>query len=234
MQVAPAGDRLDPPSDGGELLTFISVMKTILSEVGCCIVGQTAELVPADKKLYAIRDVTSTVDSLPLIAASIISKKAVESLHGLILDVKYGEGALFKEIDGARELAQYLVDVGNHLGIRTVAALSRMDNPIGRCVGNSLEVIESIECLEGNGPKDLEELVTCLGGHLLHLCGKAESFKAGEKAIKDVLKNGSALDKFLAMLVAQGVTTDFAEYLCQGKEILKRAAKQEELKAEAE
>ncbi|XP_048466480.1 thymidine phosphorylase isoform X2 [Rhincodon typus] len=209
-------------------------MKTILSEVGCCIVGQTAELVPADKKLYAIRDVTSTVDSLPLIAASIISKKAVESLHGLILDVKYGEGALFKEIDGARELAQYLVDVGNHLGIRTVAALSRMDNPIGRCVGNSLEVIESIECLEGNGPKDLEELVTCLGGHLLHLCGKAESFKAGEKAIKDVLKNGSALDKFLAMLVAQGVTTDFAEYLCQGKEILKRAAKQEELKAEAE
>ncbi|XP_043569849.1 thymidine phosphorylase isoform X1 [Chiloscyllium plagiosum] len=209
-------------------------MKTILSEVGCCIVGQTAELVPADKKLYAIRDVTSTVDSLPLIAASIISKKAVESLNGLILDVKFGEGALFKEINGARELAHYLVDIGNRLGIQTLAALSRMDNPIGRCVGNSLEVLESIECLKGNGPKDLEELVTCLGGHLLHLCGKAESVKVGEKAIKDVLKNCSALDKFQAMLVAQGVTAGLAKDLCQGKEVLKRAEKQEELKAEAE
>ncbi|XP_048410573.1 thymidine phosphorylase [Stegostoma tigrinum] len=209
-------------------------MKTIMSEVGCCIVGQTAELVPADKKLYAIRNVTSTVDSVPLIAASIISKKAVESLHCLILDVKHGEGALFKEIDRARKLAEYLVDVGNRLGIRTVAVLSKMDNPIGRCIGNSLEVIESIKCLKGNGPKDLEELVTYLGSHLLYLCGKAESSEVGEEAIKDVLKNGTALGKFQAMLVAQGVTTDLARALCQGKEILKRARKQEELKAEAE
>ncbi|XP_043569857.1 thymidine phosphorylase isoform X3 [Chiloscyllium plagiosum] len=126
------------------------------------------------------------------------------------------------------------VDIGNRLGIQTLAALSRMDNPIGRCVGNSLEVLESIECLKGNGPKDLEELVTCLGGHLLHLCGKAESVKVGEKAIKDVLKNCSALDKFQAMLVAQGVTAGLAKDLCQGKEVLKRAEKQEELKAEAE
>ncbi|XP_038667595.1 thymidine phosphorylase [Scyliorhinus canicula] len=208
-------------------------MKDILKTVGCCIVGQTADLVPADKKLYAIRDVTSTVDSLPLIAASIISKKGAESLNALILDVKYGEGALYKEIHGARELAQYLVDVGNHLGIQTAAALSRMDNPIGRCVGNSLEVIESIECLKGKGPKDLEELVSCLGSHLLHMCRKAESLKAGEKAIKDVLKDGSALAKFQAMLVAQGVTTDKAKDLCQGKEVLTRAKKQEELKAQA-
>uniref|UniRef100_UPI00398E9420 thymidine phosphorylase n=1 Tax=Pristiophorus japonicus TaxID=55135 RepID=UPI00398E9420 len=208
-------------------------LKEILTNVGCCIVGQTAELVPADKKLYAIRDVTSTVDSLPLIAASIISKKGAESLAALILDVKFGEGALFKEINGARELAQYLVDVGNRMGIRTAAALSKMDNPIGRCIGNSLEVIESIECLKGKGPKDLEELVICLGGHLLHMCGKAESVKAGEKTIKGVFQNGCALGKFQDMLEAQGVTKDLAKALCQGEEVLKRSKGQEELKAEA-
>ncbi|XP_059842950.1 thymidine phosphorylase isoform X3 [Hypanus sabinus] len=138
-------------------------VKQILAAVGCCIVGQTPDLVPADKKMYAIRDVTSTVDSLPLIAGSIISKKGAESLAALILDVKFGEGALYKDINRARELAQYLVNVGNCLGIQTAAALSKMDNPIGRCIGNSLEVMESIECLKGKGPKDLEELVTCLG-----------------------------------------------------------------------
>ncbi|XP_067915439.1 thymidine phosphorylase isoform X2 [Heterodontus francisci] len=208
-------------------------MKDILSNVGCCIVGQTADLVPADKKLYTIRDVTSTVDSMPLIAASILSKKGAESLTALILDVKCGEGALFKERDRAKELAQYLVYVGNHMGIQTAAILSKMNNPIGRCIGNSLEVIESIECLKGKGHKDLEELVTCLGSHLLHMCGKAGSLKAGEKAIKDVLENGCALGKFQAMLVAQGVPVDLAKALCQGKEVLKRAKKQEELKAEA-
>ncbi|XP_067861498.1 thymidine phosphorylase [Heptranchias perlo] len=212
-------------------------VKQLLANVGCCIVGQTAELVPADKKLYAIRDATATVDSLPLIAASIISKKGAESLAALILDVKFGEGALYKDINGARELAQYLVDVGNRLGIRTAAALSKMDNPIGRCIGNSLEVIESIECLKGKGPEDLEGLVTCLGGHLLYMCGKAGSLKDGEKCIKDVLQNGCALGKFQAMLVAQGVNADAAKTLCQGGEgyfqVLKRAEKQEELKAEA-
>ncbi|XP_069764130.1 thymidine phosphorylase [Narcine bancroftii] len=209
-------------------------IKQILATVGCCIVGQTANLVPADKKLYAIRDVTSTVDCLPLIAGSIISKKGAESLAALILDVKYGEGALYKNISEARELAEYLVYVGNSLGIQTVAAISRMDNPIGKRIGNSLEVIESIECLKGKGPKDLEELVTCLGGHLLHLCGKAGSFKAGEKDIKNALQNGCALGKFQAMLVAQGVTPDLARALCQGEEVLRCAIKQEELKAEAE
>ncbi|XP_072097559.1 thymidine phosphorylase isoform X1 [Mobula birostris] len=208
-------------------------VKQILAAVGCCIVGQTPDLVPADKKMYAIRDITSTVDSLPLIAGSILSKKGAESLAALILDVKFGEGALYKDINQARELAQYMVNVGNGLGIQTAAVLSRMDNPIGRCIGNSLEVIESIECLKGKGPKDLEELVTCLGGHLLHMCGKAGSFKAGEKDIKDVLQNGCALDKFQSMLVAQGVTADVAKALCQGKEVLKRAVRQEELKAEA-
>lgn len=208
-------------------------VKQILATVGCCIIGQTADLVPADKKLYSIRDVTSTVDSLPLIAGSIISKKGAESLAALILDVKFGEGALYKDINDARELAQYLVDVGNRLGIRTAAALSKMDNPIGRNIGNSLEVIESIECLKGKGPKDLEGLVTCLGGHLLHMCGKAGSFKAGESDIKDTLQNGCALAKFQDMLVAQGVTADLAKALCAGKDVLKRAVKQEELKAEA-
>ncbi|XP_051890026.1 thymidine phosphorylase isoform X2 [Pristis pectinata] len=208
-------------------------VKQILATVGCCIVGQTPDLVPADKKLYTIRDITSTVDSLPLIAGSILSKKGAESLAALILDVKFGEGALYKDINGARELAQYLVYVGNRLGIQTAAVLSKMDNPIGRCIGNSLEVIESIECLKGKGPKDLEELVTCLGGHLLHMCEKAGSFKAGEEDIKDMLQNGCALGKFQAMLVAQGVTADLAKALCRGEEVLRHTVKQEELKAAA-
>ncbi|KAI3366454.1 hypothetical protein L3Q82_000470 [Scortum barcoo] len=138
-------------------------IREILGSVGCCIVGQTESLVPADRILYALRDVTSTVDSPPLIAGSIISKKGAESLSALVLDVKFGRAALYKDLQSAKDLAQLLVKVGNALGIRTGAALSRMDGVIGRCVGNSLEVMESLETLKGRGPDDLMELVTTLG-----------------------------------------------------------------------
>ncbi|KAF3705311.1 Thymidine phosphorylase [Channa argus] len=146
-----------------ELQTGTGSILQILSSVGCCIVGQTEMLVPADRVLYSLRDATSTVDSLPLITASILSKKGAESLFALVLDVKFGRAALYKDLDSAKELAQGLMDVGNSLGIRTAAILSSMDGTIGRCVGNSLEVIEALQALKGNGPEDLMELVTTLG-----------------------------------------------------------------------
>ncbi|XP_058883377.1 thymidine phosphorylase isoform X2 [Acipenser ruthenus] len=138
-------------------------IKRILDDIGCCIIGQSETLVPADKVLYAIRDATSTVDSIPLITGSVISKKGAESLSALVLDVKYGKSALYKDINSARKLAESLVTVGNKIGICTGAVLSRMDNPIGQCIGNSVEVMEAIECLKGRGPSDLKELVMVLG-----------------------------------------------------------------------
>ncbi|NXR90646.1 TYPH phosphorylase, partial [Hypocryptadius cinnamomeus] len=138
-------------------------MQHILARVGCCIVGQSAELVPADRVLYGLRDVTATVDSLPLITASILSKKAAERLSALVLDVKFGGAALYPTQESARELARSLVEVGAHLGIRTAALLTRMEQPLGRAVGNALEVLEALECLEGGGPPDLRHLVTALG-----------------------------------------------------------------------
>ncbi|XP_066580420.1 thymidine phosphorylase [Amia ocellicauda] len=210
----------------------------IIETVGCCIVGQTEELVPADKVLYALRDVTSTVDSVPLITGSIISKKAAESLSTLVIDVKYGNAAFCKDMNAARELAQSLVTVGNNLGVRTGAVLSRMDSPIGRCIGNSLEVIESIECLKGQGPDDLKELVICLGGYVLWMCGRAATLDSGKKDIAKTLENGEALRIFQAMLEAQGVQPEIATALCVGNQdyfqVFRRAQSQIELKAEAE
>ncbi|KAK9400315.1 thymidine phosphorylase [Crotalus adamanteus] len=133
-------------------------MREILEKAGCCIVEQSQHLVPADKVLYALRDVTATVDSLPLIISSILSKKMVEKLSALVLDVKFGSAALYHTLEGAEQLAQSLVSVGNHLGTKTAAILSRMDEPIGCRVGNSLEVLEALQCLEGGGPGDLREL----------------------------------------------------------------------------
>uniref|UniRef100_H3AY36 Thymidine phosphorylase n=1 Tax=Latimeria chalumnae TaxID=7897 RepID=H3AY36_LATCH len=212
----------------------------MLEDVGCCIVGQADSLVPADKILYAIRDITSTVDSLPLITASIMSKKGAESLSALILDVKYGSAALYKSIESARELAHSLVRVGKHLGICTTAVLSKMDNPIGQNIGNSLEVMESIECLKGRGPADLRGLVTSLGAHLLYMCRKADTLQSGMEQIGRVLDNGTALLKFQAMLEAQGVQAGIARSLCQGNgdvdyfRVMGRAQHQEELRAEKE
>ncbi|XP_077326212.1 thymidine phosphorylase isoform X2 [Lithobates pipiens] len=188
-------------------------MLEILHSVGCCIVGQSANLVPADKILYEMRDVTATVDSLPLITASVMSKKVAESLSALILDVKFGEAAQSPTIEDARRLAHSLVSVGVSLGIPTIALITNMDNPIGHCVGNSLEVIEALKCLEGKGPEDLRELVTRTGGYLLWLCGQAVSESQGAEKIAKVLDDGSALQCFRKMMEAQGVQPDIARSL---------------------
>ncbi|XP_048011168.1 thymidine phosphorylase [Megalobrama amblycephala] len=214
----------------------VQQVKQILQDVGCCIVGQTESLVPADRVLYTIRDATSTVDSLPLIISSIISKKGAEGLSALVLDVKFGRAALYKDLDSARNLAQSLVKAGNRLGVKTGAVLSRMDAPIGQSVGNAVEVCEALECLKGRGPDDLTELVTILGGHLLSMCRHSCTLESGKKEIAQKLKNGEALQKFQAMLEAQGVSADVARSLCSDEtdyfQHMRRAAHQTELKVQ--
>ncbi|XP_076579008.1 thymidine phosphorylase isoform X1 [Chaetodon auriga] len=213
-------------------------IRKILASVGCCIVGQTETLVPADRVLYALRDATSTVDSPPLIAGSIISKKGAESLSALVLDVKFGRAALYKDLQSAKELAQLLVTVGNGLGMRTAAALSCMDTTIGRCVGNSLEVIESLETLKGKGPDDLMELVTTLGGVLLMMTGMVSDQSEGRRKISDAVIGGAALSKFQAMMEAQGVANETARSLCSAHtdyySILRKSQHQMDLKTPAE
>ncbi|XP_054056321.1 LOW QUALITY PROTEIN: thymidine phosphorylase [Rissa tridactyla] len=214
-------------------------MQSILERVGCCIVGQSEELAPADRVLYSLRDVTATVDSLPLITASILSKKATEQLSALVLDVKFGSAALYPTLESARELARSLVEVGEQLGIRTAAVLSRMDEPLGRCVGNSLEVLEALECLDGGGPPDLRELVTTLGGLLLWQCGLAGDAEQGRARLGVALDDGSALGAFEAMLGAQGVPPATAHRLCTGtppqrRQVLGQAQVCEELPAPGE
>ncbi|WAR08898.1 TYPH-like protein [Mya arenaria] len=190
-------------------------MIKILENVGCCIVGQTSNLVPADKIMYATRDVTSTTENIGLITSSIISKKVAESLDALVLDVKIGKGAFLKNEKDARELAQRMVAAGNGSGVQTVALLTDMNSPIGKKIGNAFEVAESIECLHGNGPNDLTDLVTRLGGQLLYKINAAESMDAAINMIASTLNDGRALAKFRAMIVAQGVQEEIADKLCR-------------------
>ncbi|XP_066923346.1 thymidine phosphorylase-like [Clytia hemisphaerica] len=186
-----------------------------LETAGCCIVGQTATLVPADKILYSIRDITSTVGSFPLIASSIVSKKAAGYISALVLDVKYGSGSYQKTLFQAEELASLMVDISCQLGIKTSAVITHMDHPIGKMVGNAVEVIESIECLQGKGPNDLMELVTTQGGVLLYLKGICESPEKGKEEIERRIKNGDALKTFEEMAIIQGVEKTVAENLCK-------------------
>jgi len=189
-------------------------MCDVLEKVGCCIVGQTDSLVPADRVLYAIRDVTGTVESLPLITSSIISKKACENPSALVLDVKYGKAAFATTEEKAQALAHTLVGTCHGLGIKAVALITSMNAPIGRAIGNAVEVAEAISCLNGKGPEDLRELVCEEGGHLLYALNKVESENEGTKLIADTLDNGKALQKFCEMLTAQGVQPDVAKKLC--------------------
>eukprot|EP00697_Spironema_sp_BW2_P015563 gnl/Spiro4/645_TR366_c0_g1_i1.p1 gnl/Spiro4/645_TR366_c0_g1~~gnl/Spiro4/645_TR366_c0_g1_i1.p1 ORF type:complete len:459 (+),score=127.58 gnl/Spiro4/645_TR366_c0_g1_i1:80-1456(+) len=189
-------------------------MAEILESVGCCIVSQTKTLVPGDRVLYALRDITSTVGSIPLITASIVSKKLAEGLTSLLLDIKVGRAAFMRTLDEAVALGSRMVGVGNDAGVRTVGLVTRMDHPIGFMVGNAMEVAESVECLQGRGPRALEDLVVAEGGYLLALNGTAPSPRAGMDMIRRVLHDGSALEKFRAMLVAQGCQEDTAAKLC--------------------
>ena len=173
-------------------------------DIGLAMVGQTERLVPADRRMYALRDVTGTIDSIPLITSSIVSKKAAEGLSALVLDVKFGRAAFMVEQAKARELAQSMVSASQGMGISTTAVLSSMDVPLGCAIGNSLEVLESVEALCGNGPSDLEELVCIQGGLLLHSTGLAEDRDSGALKIHDSLHDGSALECFRMMIDAQG------------------------------
>ncbi len=178
----------------------------MVNEIGCMIGGQTGEIAPADKRMYAIRDVTGLIASVPLITGSIVSKKAAEGLNALVMDIKVGKATFMKDLGQAKELAQSIVSTGEGLGITTKVTLTEMDTPIGYAAGNALEVLESIETLRGYGPADLEELVCVQGGILLHATGLVESIEEGAHRIHDSLIDGSALSKFEEMCIAQGVS----------------------------
>jgi pyrimidine-nucleoside phosphorylase len=175
-----------------------------LSVVGCAMIGQTEEIAPADKKLYALRDVTATVESIPLICASIMSKKIAEGIGGLVLDVKTGAGAFMKSPADSRRLAESLVAIGVASGLRTEALITTMDAPLGRMVGNSLEVIESIETLKGNGPQDLERLSVVLAARMLIAAGLEQDDARAEARVLDALTSGAGVEKLRAIIEFQG------------------------------
>ena len=175
-----------------------------VNKINIAIMGQSGNLVPADKKLYALRDVTATVDNMSLIASSIMSKKLASGADAIVLDVKVGDGAFMKTPETAKELAQEMVDIGKHLGRETIGVISDMDQPLGYAIGNSLEVIEAIELLKGNGPKDLLELTLTIGSNML-LCAKvAESEEEARKMLIENIENGKGLEKLKEFVKAQG------------------------------
>jgi pyrimidine-nucleoside phosphorylase len=178
--------------------------RDVLKACGCAMIGQTAEIAPADRKLYALRDVTATVESPYLICASIMSKKLAEGIDGLVLDVKTGSGAFMKEEKDAAFLAELMVETGQRMGKSVVALITDMDQPLGLKAGNSLEVEESVEVLRGSGPADLRELCLELGGWMLQLGGMAASPDEGKSRAAELIRSGKALDKFREMIRLQG------------------------------
>ncbi|RDV83963.1 thymidine phosphorylase [Ammonifex thiophilus] len=182
-----------------------------LEAVGVAITSQSYALVPADRKLYALRDVTATVESVPLIAASVMSKKLALRTDALVLDVKVGKGALAKDLKMARELASLMVDIGKRAGRKVRAVISDMEKPLGRAVGNALEVEEAIATLQGNGPEDLVELCLFLGSQLMELAGLAESEKEAREKLKRVWEEGRAWEKFKEWVKAQGGKVEAVE-----------------------
>lgn len=175
-----------------------------VNTIGIAIAGQTANLAPADKKLYALRDVTATVDQMSLIASSIMSKKLASGSNAIVLDVKTGNGAFMKKLEDSRALAKEMVSIGTMAGKKTVAVITDMDQPLGRAVGNSLEVREAIDTLRGEGPADFKEVVFALGSQMLMLAGRAADEKEARALMEGVIEDGSALDKFAQFVRAQG------------------------------
>jgi len=178
--------------------------RAALAENGCAIIGQTANVAPADKKLYALRDVTATIESVPLISASVMSKKLAEGSDALVLDVKCGRGAFMKSADAAATLARSLVRIGTTAGVRTEALITRMDAPLGHAVGNALEIRECVRTLKGNGPPMLTELVVRLATRMLRLAGVADSDDEAAARARQALGSGAALDRFARMVARQG------------------------------
>jgi pyrimidine-nucleoside phosphorylase len=198
-----------------------------VSEIGVAVAGQTGNLVPADKLLYALRDVTATVDSMPLIASSIMSKKLASGADALVLDVKTGDGAFLKDQDSAFELARMMVSIGNGAGRKTVALVTNMDQPLGSAVGNALEVREAILTLKGEGPPDLEELCLQLGSWMLTMAGKCAHPDQGRDLLVKAIASGSALKKFKEMVRQQQGNDSVAEDLM----LLPQAGKKVEVTA---
>lgn len=178
--------------------------KKQVSEIGLAIIGQTGELVPADKKLYALRDVTATVNAIPLIASSIMSKKLASGSDTILLDVKYGEGAFMPTVEAAKELATAMISIGNRLGRNTMAMITDMNQPLGNTIGNALEVKEAIETVKGEGPEDFTELCMC-ASEIMLLQGKvAETKEEARKMLEEAISSGRAYEKLLQMVEAQG------------------------------
>lgn len=175
----------------------------IVNEIGLSVIGQSAEIAPADKKLYALRDVTATVDSIPLIAASIMSKKLASGSDKIVLDVTVGSGAFMKNMDDAIHLAERMVEIGESAGRETIAILTNMDVPLGEAVGNDIEVIEAIETLQGKGPDDFEQICVEFAAQMLYL-GEIADLDACRKMVKEAIHSGKAIDKLAAMVKAQG------------------------------
>lgn len=175
-----------------------------VNNIGIAIAGQTSNLAPADKKLYALRDVTATVDNMSLIASSIMSKKIASGADGIVLDVKVGDGAFMKTPEDARKLAEEMVEIGRLVGRETIAVISDMDQPLGFAIGNSLEVIEAIETLKGKGPEDLLNLALTIGSNMLMIAKKADNFEEGKKMLLETIENGKAIEKLKEFVKAQG------------------------------
>jgi pyrimidine-nucleoside phosphorylase len=202
----------------------------LVNENKLAVIGQSGNLTPADKKLYSLRDVTATVNSIPLIASSIMSKKIAAGADAIVLDVKTGAGAFMKSLDDSKELAQAMVNIGNNVGRKTMAVISDMSQPLGFAIGNALEVKEAIDTLRGEGPKDLTELCMALGSHMVYLANKASSLEEARQKLEEVVNNGSALESFKTFLQSQGgdaSVVDDPDTLPKAKYVVELPAKKE-------
>ena len=213
---------------GFQVCLGLDAIKSQLEQVGVCMFGQTKDLAPADRKLYALRDATSTVESIPLVVASILSKKFAENLDALVLDVKIGAGAIFKNPREGRALARALVKTARKLGLKAVAVLTGMEQPLGRCVGNALEVRQAVEILRGDfACTDYARCLLTLGGWMMRLGGKASTAERGAEKLEGLIRSGAALEAFKKMVAAQGADSRVADDLG----LLPKAAMVREIKA---
>lgn len=208
--LGPTGGTLDKLESIFGFRTDLSLNEIgrLVEQVGCVITGASSEIAPADRKLYALRDVTGTVPSIPLITASIMSKKMAEGLDALVLDVKVGAGAFMKDIESARQLAHSLVSTGNRLGVKTRCLITDMHQPLGRMIGNAVEVDESLAALRGEGPEDLMEVTLALGAELLVATGEADTLEAAREKLAQTIAAGTAMQKFEEMVRAQAGRLD--------------------------